>query len=552
MEIPLNTTADLGVALKHTRAKRIAALLENFPSLNTKKKAPTEAGDAEAQDDDDDNNNNNDGEEQASDKKVVARKDKKVVDETLPQREQYGSVVDYLEAKYVRGVMLGDEIDEDEASDKESVYSEDSWLDDSMLKRDVAAQVLSHSTQTKVGVENDDDDDFFVNVGNLEVEEDELMNYDPADDEEKAVKKKTKKRKRSDAGSTKSAKSGKSLPKKKKIDSKSASSSTKNTKLDSPKKAMSVELAAQKEKVTELQAAVKELFDALVNEIKGMSKEDLPEKEKNVQVTVTVLEGKNPGDTITFGYGFFLLLVCSMNRRPSLTQTPYLCHNNSNPHVPGQRLKVSVPQGKKPGDTFKVSIPAPEVETETDGNKFTREFQELAAQYATKFDLMCQAEAEYHQADPEQKGKFPLKAKKIAKFDDLASEFPSNLLTPIDAAYMKKIVRRARQNKKKRKEYEEEVGSTVSVASKPDSKPAAKPSAAKPAAKTKPAMKLDVKSMPKAPKQKLLKAMKPAKKPEPEATPKTIEIILPSKGQAFPRQELLHDEFEGMTQGATS
>ena len=90
--------------------------------------------------------------------------------------------MDYLEAKYVRGVMLGDEIDENEASDKESVYSEDSWLDDSLLKRDVAEQVLSHETHTKVGVENENEDDFFVNVGNLEVEENELLNYDPTQD----------------------------------------------------------------------------------------------------------------------------------------------------------------------------------------------------------------------------------------------------------------------------------------------------------------------------------------------------------------------------------
>jgi len=200
-----------------------------------------------------------------------------------------------------------------------------------------------------------------------------------------------------------------------------------------------------------------------------------------------------------------------------------------------------------PGDHFKVSIPAPEVEDESDGNKFTREFQELAAQYATKWDLWCHAESEYHQADPEQKGKYPLKAKKIAKFDDMIQAFPSNLLTPVDAAYMKKIVRRARQNKKKRKEAVEDNDIlATTVPSKPaPAKPDAKPSP-KPLPKPKPAMKLDVKSMPKAPKQKLLKAVKPVMQTESEVS-KTIEIVLPSKGRVFTQQKLRHDEFDGMT-----
>lgn len=306
VEIPITDTktADLGVAMKRTRAKRIASLYKHFPSL--KKETPKQDNSIkEAQDDDDDQNNTEEKDNDDDDDKKPAAKKQKVIDETLPQREQYGSVVDYLEAKYVRGVMLGDEIDENEASDKESVYSEDSWLDDSLLKRDVAEQVLSHSTQTKVGVENDDEDDFFVNVGNLEVEEDELMNYDPAE-EEKAVKKKTKKRKRSDAGSTaKSTKSGKSSAKttpKKKSDSKSTSSTKEEASASGTTKDAPEGLEAIRNKTAELQAEVKELHDRIVSDIKAMSKEDLPERERNVQVTVSIPEGKNPGDSISFRY----------------------------------------------------------------------------------------------------------------------------------------------------------------------------------------------------------------------------------------------------------
>jgi len=307
VEIPLNSaTADLGVAMKHARAKRIKSIYQHFPSLekqNTGSKTTSPDDDNEAQDDDD-----NEGDDDQ--KKPVAKRKKQNVDETLPQREQYGSVVDYLEAKYVRGVMLGDEIDEGEAEDdRESVYdSEDSWLDDSLLKRDVAEQVLSHSTQTKVGVENDDEDDFFVNVGNLEVEENELMNYDPLEDEKAA--KKAKKRKRSSEGSAKSAKTGKgsakATPKKKKSDSatKPASAKKKNASAkDGDTKDVPEDLAALRTKVSDLQVTVKDLFDRLVREIKALPEDDLPQRNKSVQVTLTVpLEGFSSGETVTFRY----------------------------------------------------------------------------------------------------------------------------------------------------------------------------------------------------------------------------------------------------------
>ena len=305
VEIPLDgVTADLGVVMKRTRAKRIESIYQNFPSLK-KEVAPTVSADNEAKDEDEDH------EQDENDKKPLHKK-KKQKDETIPQREQYGSVLDYLEAKYVRGVMLGDEIAEDEGEDdRESVYSEDSWLDDSLLKRDVAEQVLSHSTQTKVGVENDDDDEFFVNVGNLEVEDNDLMNYDPLEDDEKAAKK-VKKRKRSDAGSTKTGMSGKGSAngtlKKKKGESTMSVASEKNetsgekAKPDGASKAVSGDLAVQKEKVEVLRGTVKDLFDRIVADIKAMSKDDLPRKKKSIKVTISVPEGKSVGDVITFRY----------------------------------------------------------------------------------------------------------------------------------------------------------------------------------------------------------------------------------------------------------
>jgi len=98
--------------------------------------------------------------------------------------------------------------------------------------------------------------------------------------------------------------------------------------------------------------------------------------------------------------------------------------------VPGQRLKVAVPPGKGPGDRFQVHVPTPEVQDEGDGNKFSREFQELAAEYSTVHDLLRRAEAECHAADPETTGKYKLKEKIVAKFDEVIKAFPSSLVTP--------------------------------------------------------------------------------------------------------------------------
>lgn len=232
-------------------------------------------------------------------------------------------------------------------------------------------------------------------------------------------------------------------------------------------------------------------------------------------------------------------------------------------------LKAGVPKGKGPGDKFDVKVPAPIVSDEGDKNKFSREFQELTAQFSFKYDMWCHAEgtqtagrcdcytysfcfvasepfhlpAEYHSLDPEQKGKFPLKNKKVSKFEEVIKAFPSNLVTPVDEVYMKKIVRRARQNKKKRKEATDDDVAVASIAAKPA---ATKPDS-KPSPKAKPTMKLDVKSLPKATKNTLLKAVKPVKPdPKPDAS-KTIDILLPTTGHLFPQHELRHEEFEGMT-----
>jgi hypothetical protein len=109
---------------------------------------------------------------------------------------------------------------------------------------------------------------------------------------------------------------------------------------------------------------------------------------------------------------------------------------------------VKVPKDCFPGGTFKVAVPvkAPSVDGDEDGadhNKFSRDFQEQLDDYARSFDDWCSAQSEVDK-------KFAVYREKQQKFDPLVKEFPKHLLTPVDANYLKKIVRRARQNKHKR------------------------------------------------------------------------------------------------------
>ena len=158
------------------------------------------------------------------------------------RREQFSSIVDYLEAKYARGVMIhdlderirekkkkkdgnagegtgagagaknaaGDDLSVLSDSEAGSCYSEDSgdFIDDSDLRTDVAHQILASSAfgTTKIeadavkarGVGNgvddvsmgDDDHAFFVNIGDLEMEDG--WNEDIEEDQDWLALKKSK------------------------------------------------------------------------------------------------------------------------------------------------------------------------------------------------------------------------------------------------------------------------------------------------------------------------------------------------------------------------
>lgn len=208
--IPINVTADLGVAMKRVRSKRIAKFRKLHPELYQEPKEKgndDESMKSKSQPSDDESNA---GDIVLNNSVDASDVNMDTMGSTEVRRGQFGSMVDYLEAKYARGVMIHD-LDErirekkkkaDDANVKDddlnvlsdseagSCYSEDSgdFIDDSDLRTDVAHQILASSAfgTTKIeaeaakGKKTDDDDDssvgdddhaFFVNIGDLEMED---------------------------------------------------------------------------------------------------------------------------------------------------------------------------------------------------------------------------------------------------------------------------------------------------------------------------------------------------------------------------------------------
>ncbi|GAX16279.1 hypothetical protein FisN_3Hh238 [Fistulifera solaris] len=432
VQIPLNVTADLGVAIRRTRQKRIKGLLKAFPQLNQQKSTtddpPMEDG------------VKGDLTQDKSEEESKAQNKKKKKKRNQPQPGDFGNIVDYLEAKYVQGVMVDDSGSEDDNEEGQgSVYSETSFLDDTDLQRTVAEQVLAQTTTTKLELR--DDGEFFVNVGELEIEETDLTKdeYDPLQD----TKTKSPKRKRKDAEIDKEEnakkkkkvkpeladKKGKAVPTSTK--SAKASTSEESQKPDTAKTGSSKDT---QKKSKECKKIYENLYQKLVEMIKKASPEELPKRKTKDKVSIKCPDDKKPGDTVIF----------------------------ANPHVRGQKLKVKIPDNCKPGGTFKVTVPIPiDEDDDTDYNKLSRDFYSALEVYSRAFDEWCEAEGDYRKAIDDTD--FTAHFEKRKKFDKLVNEFPKDLKTPVDKSYLQKILRRARQSKSRKEAGQDK--SDLSVAS---------------------------------------------------------------------------------------
>lgn len=340
--IPVDVTADLKTAIQRTRAKRIQSIYKRFPALKKavkkwKNQHPSHDDDSTSKADDpmDEDEDAAARDPNAESSKTEGKennkpnKKKKKILAHVPQPEQYGSVLDYLEAKYVRGVMLGDDEADGESMDdgsegQGSVYSQGSFLDDTDLQRDVAEQVMANTTLTKLELENEDGE-FFVNVGALEVEDNQYGdNYDPVQD--KDASKAVKKRKKSQASAATDISKG-SIKKKKKgktegEDSLAQSSKSKKSVTStgtvkkkqgrkpknggaesSPAKEGEKSSGEQKEAIAKAKKA-KAKSDAMFKKfsalVKKMTPEDLPRRKTKAKVSLTCPPNKKPGDDVTF------------------------------------------------------------------------------------------------------------------------------------------------------------------------------------------------------------------------------------------------------------
>ena len=496
VEIPLNFTADLGLASRRTRKKRVAELLKAYPAIAQLAASSTDSqgkadGPSESIPGSSKEGNGEMTSEDMLDTGDSSPEEKKTLT-NAPERKNFSNMVDYLEAKYAKGVMVDDELaagERNEDDEKGSVYSETSWIDDSDLKRDVAEQVMAHTTTTKLELTTDDSE-FFVNVGTLEVEETEQTkdHYDPLKDVDRHESKKSSRPRKKPGpkpGFKRPADSGKSNPsnsdsgggktkappsspaskkdapsspppkKKARLETEKAPPSggkqPGNNKKDQQSLSPKAErLKKKRREQSKLEAEKKALMERsyaeLVAMIKTMNDEELPRRKTKDRVAVTCPADKKPGDSIMF----------------------------ENPHVKGQRLKVKIPKNASPGSIFKVTVPMPKEpsdegeEGETDHNRWSRELYECLTDYANLYDNWIDTVADRHMANNNKE--FSPHVEKRKKFDKLVVEFPKDLKTPIDRIYLQKILRRARQNKHKRDKTAKRLEERAKELSSPQSK----------------------------------------------------------------------------------
>ena len=86
---------------------------------------------------------------------------------------------------------------------------------------------------------------------------------------------------------------------------------------------------------------------------------------------------------------------------------------------------------------------------------------------------------------------FKLHAEKAKKFDELVTEFPTNLATPVDVSYIRLIVRRIRNNKAKQVANKNKATVTNSSPANVTTQEKAKPIAVKEEKKVMASVKLD-------------------------------------------------------------
>lgn len=186
IHVPLHVTADLGVAMRRTRRKRVRRIQRWVESVTEEREEDgkdvvgesTKNGQSGDKTESDESASDNDGgkKERRSSSLDIDDDESNV---GPPRREQYGSVLDYLEAKYVRGVVISDynangervkrkkseasgneegepdEVYDSDQDDNRSCYGDDDFIDDSLLQEEVVDQVFASDSYGKTKIEEE-------------------------------------------------------------------------------------------------------------------------------------------------------------------------------------------------------------------------------------------------------------------------------------------------------------------------------------------------------------------------------------------------------------
>jgi len=498
IEVPMSITADMGVAMRRTRRKRSERIRNWLASGEDAKKQAltTTAATTSPKPDDEDNGDGDQSIEGCS-----------FDEDGGPKR---GSI-EYLEAKYVRGVMI-DDFDERAARESEesegdgSVYGNDDFIDDSLLQEEVAGQVLASSTYGRTQMEeeqarrrledqnkkaeadgtnaaggpnieglggSDDesvgssnaavydkafDDGFFVNVGDLDMAEGwagEDFGMSPT---KKRKKKKLVGKAKEKAVTKKGTKAKHVLPTKKKLlkDGKKKAEDKSSTAKTKKKKKADV-TPKKKQSASADESSVEEKFTP-ASSSKKTAKPVSKEKE-NVTQLRKLYKRK---------YNICIKLIKDLTpqqlpRKPRKSTIKLLVNippgkkvgdniTFQNPNVAGQKLKAAIPKDADMEKlTMIVRIPMPAKVTEKKDNVFPKELKDALLNYSNAYDDFCLAEQEYNEALPPSKRKsFKASSQRLKMFDDMLVEFPRNLATPIDATFMRKNVRQEKSNRARR------------------------------------------------------------------------------------------------------
>ena len=511
--IPLNITADLILILRNYKSQKqkeqkLFKKLKTSNSGGTKKKERDKSKE-EKEGDDESMDLGNDGDVEEDDVSMDGHGNSNGV----VNRNDYNSVIDYLEAKYSRGVTVTNEIitddhsdgnkaskkssrkgvgvdnDKEEEDDEGSYYSDndenDKFLDDTDLVTSVAEQVFASSAKTKIEIEAaamkeqnsiDDDNDaghietdsdaaFFVNFGDIE-----LVDDDENDEDKNVSNNKSSSNGVGGAGWFVSGAHEEYEEEKKRLQQKKVKPKKKSA-VSSIKTAGSGGVNDSSKKNKKRNTETKTVDAMGTSSPIAKNSEETSKSRKSDEKIKALLVRK---DNLKIDLDDLEKLAkekiaeisnTHLPRKPTTFKTPMPVPNGKksgdkvqfeNPRIPGQTLQITIPESWRPGSDVEVTCPCPkgefeEYDSSLISNQIPKRVRELLDVYGRVHDEWVNAEAEYQDAIGGETIKPHLE--RMKKFDTILKFFPDDLIIPIDTKFLRDKIKQLRQNRQKRNKW---------------------------------------------------------------------------------------------------